>query len=80
MRNSIKSGCMDNRSSGWLIHDRFIHWMEGKTVGLSDGMLIEKINQQKLSCGGFFLKKKRYCAVYSYCIFLDYTLIFINFN
>lgn len=39
MRNSIKSGCMDNRSSGWLIHDRFIHWMKGKTVGLSDGML-----------------------------------------
>lgn len=59
MRNSIKSGCMDNRSSGWLIHDRFIHWMKGKTVGLSDGMLIEKINQQKLSCGGFFLKKKK---------------------
>lgn len=59
MRNSIKSGCMDNRSSGWLIHDRFIHWMKGKTVGLSDGMLIEKINQQKLSCGCFFLKKKK---------------------
>lgn len=59
MRNSIKSGCMDNRSSGWLIHDRFIHWMKGKTVGLSDGMLIEKINQQKLSCGGFFLLKKK---------------------
>lgn len=69
MRNSIKSGCMDNRSSGWLIHDRFIHWMEGKTVGLSDGMLIEKINQQKLSCGGFFLKKKKGIARYIHIVY-----------
>lgn len=69
MRNSIKSGCMDNRSSGWLINDRFIHWMKGKTVGLSDGMLIEKINQQKLSCGGFFLKKKVLRGIFILYIF-----------